>query len=197
MHVVRRYVPLAAALAALLSAACIFSEPDDTPAPRVIVPNTPAHCLKVIAASWNGRNYDRFQPCLSPDFVFYFNPIDVGQTVEGYVIPVSWNYTQMTAAVKNMFEQAYDIEMAIPTSTVGTPGSEDTTWQANTITVKMTLLTEPGTGYRIGDGYCDFAFEKYDDDGKDRWRLTEWRDYSREGYDDAPTTLGKVLTLFR
>jgi hypothetical protein len=194
------HVMLAVALAGALLLACGGEE--ETTTPTAIVNDSPANCLKVIAASWNGKNYNRFRPCLSPDFVFYFNPNDVGASIGGYEIPVSWNYTQMTAAVKNMFEQAYDIEMAIPTSTVGKPGSGATTWRANNIIISMTLYTAPGTGYRIGAGYCNFAFEKYEENNEARWRLTSWWDFSREGSAAAvpgvePSSLGRVLSLYR
>ncbi len=197
MHVVRRYVPLAAALAALLSAACFSEDPVETPTLEPIVNDSPVNCLRLTERSWVTGNFALFKPCLSPNFIFYFNPNDVGQTVEGYVIPVSWNRAEMLAAIRKMFNQAYGIEMDIPTNGVGTPGSGATTWPADNITITMVLYTEAGTGYRIGAGYCNFAFEKYDDEGKDRWRLTDWWDYTSESRDGSETSLGKVLTIFR
>jgi len=195
------HITLAAALAAVLGLAC--GGDDEIKKPTPVVNDSPANCLRVVAASWNEMDYDRFKPCLSPNFVFYFNPNDIGDDFEGYTIPVSWNYVEMNAAIQHMFNEAYRITMSIPTSEVGTPGSGAATWRANNVNINLTLLTSPGNGWRIGAGYCDFEFERYEDNGADYWRLTKWWDYTREVRAAAsipglaPASLGRVLAAYR
>jgi hypothetical protein len=185
------------ALAGALLLACGEEDVTDPKTPEYRIPNSPVNVLKNIRLSFNVKGYNGFRECLSPDFVFYFNPNDVGQTVEGYKIPVSWNRVEMLAAIKNMFNKAYDINLNIPTTGVGTPGSEDTTWRVDNVTITLVLLTEPGVGYRIGAGYCNFEFERYEVNNNYRWRLITWWDYTSESRDGTPETLGKLLTLYR
>ncbi len=195
------HVMLAVALAGALLLAC--GEEEKITKGPLAVNNTPANCLKVVAASWCDKDYNRFKPCLSPDFVFYFNPNDVGASIGGYTIPESWNRTEMLAAIQNMLDEAYAIDMSIPTAKVGKPGSSATTWRANNIVISMTLYTAPGTGYRIGAGYCNFAFEKYEENNEARWRLTAWWDFTSESRAAAavpnvePSSLGRVLAVYK
>ena len=195
-----RTMLIAAALAAALLLACGGDDEITTPTP--VVNDTPANCLKVVEGSWNSRDYHRYRATLSPNFVFYFNPNDIGDDVEGYIIPVSWDYVEMNAAIQHMFNEAYSIKISIPTSGVGTPGDEDTIWHAENVNIGFELLTSPGNGWRIGAGYCNFEFEKYEDNGADHWRLTKWWDYTREARAAAsipglaPASLGRVLAFF-
>jgi hypothetical protein len=185
--------------AGTLLLACGDEEENPTPTP--LVNDSPANCLKIVAASWRDKDYGRFKPCLSPDCVFYFNPDDVGQVVEGYTIPESWNRAEMLAAIQNMLDEAYTLDISIPTATVGKPGSGATTWRAHDVVITMTLMIEPVTGYRIGAGYCNFAFEKYEENNEARWRLTAWWDFTSESRAAAavpgiaPASLGRMLAV--
>jgi hypothetical protein len=170
--------------------------PTGSDKPQYFARTSPANVLRNIETSFNYQDYDVFAGCLSPNFIFYFNPNDVGEIVEGYVIPVSWNRVEMLAAIRKVFSQAYRIEMDIPTKTVGTPGSEDTTWRVDNVTITLVLLTEPGVGYRIGAGYSNFEFERYEVNNNYRWRLITWWDYTSESRDGAPSSLGRVLAIY-
>ncbi len=191
---------LAAALAGALLLACGEEEENTTPTP--LVNDSPANCLKVVAASWRDKDYGHFKPCVSPNFIFYFNPNDAGQNVGGYTIPVSWNRTEMLSAIQKMLDEAYSINVNIPTTTVGKPGGGATTWRAHDVVITMTLMIEPGTGYRVGAGYCNFAFEKYEENSEARWRLTAWWDFTSESRAAAavpgiaPASLGRMLAVF-
>ena len=199
MSAVSRYAILAAAVAALFTASCIFSDPEPpTAEPAAPVNTSPANCLKVVVQSWNKQDYAQFRPTLSPNFVFYFNPLDVGKDVGGYIIPVSWNRVEMEEAVQKMFNEAYSITVSIPTAEVGAPGDEDTIWRAENVNIRLELLTSPGNGYRIGSGYCNFEFEKYEENGENRWRLTKWWDFTRGGRDngESPPSFGTILAIY-
>jgi len=189
------------ALAAVVLLACGGEVTPPLPGDR-FEPVTPEAVLKNVVRSWNRGDFELFTTCLAPDFAFYFNPDDVGVEVEGYQIPVSWNRAEMEEAVVEMLTHAYSADMSIPTSTVGTPREADKTWRADNVTVAFTLLTSPGSGFRVGAGYCDFVFKRYEEGGQHRWRLTEWRDLTRESRATAaapgicPSSLGRMLALY-
>jgi len=200
-------LPRTALSVALLAAALLLAcgGDDETTTPDQlppIAPTSPANVLRNVERSFNTKDYDLFEFCLSPNFVFYFNPNDIGEIVEGYVIPVSWNRVEMEAAIQHMFNEAYRITLSIPTSGMGTPGSGATTWRAEGVNIRLELLTSPGNGYRIGAGFCNFEFEKYENNGAYRWRLTKWWDYTRglrattAGLSRAPYSLGSILALY-
>jgi hypothetical protein len=192
-------------LTVLVAAAFVACGGDEetTPGPHPAAMTTPAAVLYNVEYSWNHRDFDLFKECLSPNFVFYFNPYDVGSIVDGYEIPVSWNYNDMTGAVGKMLELAYSISLAIPTENVGTPGPTDNIWRADNITPYFLLYPTADSGYIVNAGYCNFEFEKYrDKDGKDYWRLTKWWDFTGLSYTAsaagaAPTSLGKILAMYR
>ena len=171
---------------------------DEKTTPDAFAVTTPAAVLANISASWNQREVARFKASLSPNFVFYFNPHDVGQSVNGYVIPVSWDYPETVDTVRTMFENAYSISLDIPTDSVGTPPANASVWRADNITPYLLLYDVPGEAYTIGGGYCNFEFEKYKgSDGNDYWRLKTWWDFtSSAGRNAAPASLGHVLALY-
>lgn len=189
------------AAAAFLALGCALEEPAGPTAPT-LVNDTPANCLKVLAASWSAKDYGRFKACLAPDFVFDFNPSDVGRKVEGYAIPHYWTYEEMLGMTQNMYVLAASLECGIPVTAVGTPGGNDDTWNAINIPISLTILQGPEDGCRVGAGYCYYAFERYDEGGARRWRLTEWWDFTRAGTappqgNIEPTSLGLALALYR
>jgi hypothetical protein len=57
-------------------------------------------------------------------------------------------------------------------------------------------------GYIADSGYCNFAFEVYYNEQKEkRWRLSGWWDFT-SAYADAtpgliPTSLGKILAMYK
>jgi len=178
------YVLMAMALTAL--SGCLFSPPPTagTVEQPPIVNNSPINVLRNVERSYNTMDYDLYKSCLSNNYVFYFNPNDVGEIVQGYEIPVTWNRVEDLESAYHMFGQAYSITMSIPTEAVGEPGPSDKTWRADNITISLTLLTSPGNGLRIGAGYCNFEFERYDVNVgtkvEHRWRLSRWWDYTRD-----------------
>ncbi len=195
----KRMVSLAAALA-LLGLACFKEEPPP-PKPE---PTSPAVVLTDVAISFNQRNAELLELVLSTDFVFYFDPRDVGKTPPGkhYIIPESWSYNEFREAVNNMYNQAYSISLSIPTERVGTPGENETEYKAENISISLLVMIDSLNGFIADQGYCNFEFERYESAaGKKYWRLTGWWDRTSESFDEypgvGPASLGKVLALFR
>jgi hypothetical protein len=190
-------------LLALLALSCgddgVTSDPD--PHYRA-VPASPRLVLVNVETAFNHRDVNLLKAMLSENFVFYFNPEDVGQNPpggSGYVIPESWAHTEFWQAVYRLFQLAYSIDMTIRAGDVGEPGPEATTYGAENIRVEFLVMVDENNGF-ICDGRCDFEFEKYlGGDGRHYWRLTAWWDNTSHYFDAeaVPTSLGRILALFR
>jgi len=198
----KRMLSLAAALA-LMALAC-FNEEEPPPAPTHPEPTSPANVLKNVEISFNQRDVNLLKAMLSTNFVFYFDPRDVGKNPPGshYVIPESWSYTEFWQALNNMFDKAYAINLSIPTGRVGTPGENETTYRADNISLSLLVMVDELNGFIADNGYCNFEFERYESAaGKKYWRLTGWWDRTSQGYDEfpgvTPTSFGKVIATFK
>jgi hypothetical protein len=175
------------------------------PTPEPPGAESPAEALEAVALSFNQRDIKVLASALSENFVFYFDPHDVGQRLPGkpeYKIPASWSYNEFWPAAKNMFDEAYSINMAIPTGRVGTPGENETTYRADNVSISLLVMITELDGFIAEKGYCNFEFERYEAaGGKKYWRLTAWWDRTSQGYDEnpgvAPTSLGRILALYK
>jgi hypothetical protein len=188
---------------ALLLLACGEEEGVTKPGPERLEPTTPVCVLKNVEIAFNQRDIGLLKAMLSPSFVFYFDPRDVGQSPPGshYVIPESWSYTEFWQVLNKMFRQAHSISLSIPTGRVGTPGENETTYRADNISLSLLVMVDDLNGFIVNTGYCNFAFERYESaGGKKFWRLTAWWDRTSGGYDEypgvAPMSLGMVLALY-
>jgi hypothetical protein len=193
---------LSATAVAVLVLGCFKGEVT-TPVETYPAPTTPVNVLKNVEIAFNRGDINLLKAMLSPNFVFYFDPRDVGQSPPGshYVIPESWSYTGFWCAAQNMFRQAYSISLSIPTGQVGTPGEHENAYKADYISISLLVMLDELNGYRADGGYCNFEFEKYTaEDGKKYWRLTGWWDRTAAFNDEytgvAPTSLGRILALF-
>jgi len=164
---------------------------------------SPAGVLGNVAISFNRRDVNLLKAMLSEDFVFYFDPRDVGQNPPGstYIIPESWSYTEFWQAAQKMSTKAYSINLSIPTGRVGEPGESETTYKAENISISLLVMIDDLNGFIADGGYCNFEFERYDSaSGKKYWRLTKWWDRTSEFLDGypgtTPTSLGKVLAVY-
>jgi len=176
-------VAAAAAVTALALTGCLFSPPPIIPPEPPPEMTTPVNVLKNIAIAYNQRNIELYKKALSPDFVFYFDPRDVGQTPPGskYIIPESWSYTEDWGATNKMFQNAYSISLSITTSGIGEPGPEETTYLADNVSINLVVMINELNGYQAEKGYCNFEFESYPVGEKKYWRLTKWWDRTSEG----------------
>jgi hypothetical protein len=192
------------ATAAVILAALTFACGDEegfTPPPA----HTPADVIKSVEISFNQRDIEKLKNSLSRDFVFYFDPDDVGRRPPGkpsYEIPEWWSYTEFWQAVRNMFEKAYTIKLTIPTSQIGTPDPGETTYKAENVSISLLVMVDENNGYLADQGYCNFAFESYVNDKKEkRWHLIGWWDYTSGAADFCgaaeASSLGKILALYK
>jgi hypothetical protein len=173
---------------------------DDPPVPEY---TSPAMVLKAVQISFNQSNIYYLEKSLSPEFIFYFDPRDVGMSPPGgrYIIPASWSYDDFTKAANRMLNTAYSISLFVPVEPLRQPGENETTYRAENVTISLLVMVDEVNGFMIDKGYCNFAFEAYYNERKEkRWRLTGWWDHTSGGYDErtgvAPGSLGRVLALY-
>ena len=187
---------------ALLTLSCGEEEGVTPQKPERLEPTTPVNVLKNVELAFNQRDINLLKAMLGPDFVFYFDPRDVGQRPPGskYVIPESWSRDEFLAAVKNMFTRAYSISLAISTTGVGTPAENETKYKAENVSLSLLVMIDSLNGYIADRGYCNFEFERYEAAGKKYWRLTGWWDRMSEGMDEnpgiSPSSLGRILAMY-
>ena len=164
---------------------------------------SPATVLKAVQISFNQSNIDYLEKSLSPKFIFYFDPRDVGKNPPGkeYEIPESWSYDDFTDAANCMLHMAYSISLFVSVGPLRQPGENETTYKGENVTISLLVMVDEVNGFMIDKGFCDFAFEAYYNERKEkRWRLTGWWDFTSEGYDEytavSPVSLGRVLALY-
>ncbi len=195
-------VIIASVAVAVLTLACGEEEGVTPRVPDRVEPTSPANVLKNVAISSNQRDVILLRAMLSENFVFYFDPRDVGQTPPGkhYLIPESWSYAEFWHAVYSMYNKAYSISLSIPTGRVGTPAENETTYRADNINLSLLVMVDEENGFIADGGYCNFEFERYESAGKKYWRLTNWWDRTSQGYDEypglEPMSLGRILAVF-
>jgi hypothetical protein len=185
--------------AAALLASCGEEEIRPVPPPQDPVEGI----LKSVEIAFSQQSIRYLETVLAPDFVFYFDPDDVGLHPPGsqYIIPASWSRAEFKAAAVNMFTHAYSISLTINTSAVGEPGPNETTYLAEDVTIRLLVMVDKLSGFIAEQGYCDFAFKCYEREaGNKVWRLTKWWDNTAVYYDAKPgissTSLGRVLALY-
>ena len=164
--------------------------------------SSPYGVLTELVYCFNNHQEDgiinRMDAVLSPDFVFYFDPEDVGDYVGDYEIPVSWTKTEMMSAIRNMFNQAHSIALHIPIlyggeDAFGKPDEGDTTFIRTNVTVDLLVMIDESNGYQA-QGFCDFEFTK---DGSGNWPITTWWDKTGGALlSPMPTPLGIILAMF-
>ncbi|HUV85772.1 MAG TPA: hypothetical protein VMX79_01525, partial [bacterium] len=132
-------VLIAFVVVAVLALACGEEEGVTPREPDRLEPTSPACVLKNVEIAFNRGDVNLLKAMLSEDFVFYFDPRDVGKNPPGstYIIPESWSYTEFWQVLNKMFRQAYSISLSIPTGRVGTPGENETTYRADNITLSL------------------------------------------------------------
>jgi len=170
-----------------------------------LLPTSPANVLKNVEVAFNQPDINLLKGMLSEDFVFYFDPDDVGQNPPGvpnYEIPEWWTYTTFWQVVRRMFNNAYSVSLTILTASVGEPDPSEETYKAENISIKFLVMVDEENGFIADSGYCDFQFERYDgEEGQQFWRVTKWWDRTACSYDGYPGTesasFGKVLALYR
>lgn len=155
---------------------------------------SPCECLSNVEMSFNTRDIRLYELSLSPDFVFFFDPDDVGQEVGDFTIPVSWGYEEDTTAVKNMFAGAYDISCSILESRIDDPPENAETFTAKDVEIRFLLMDDAQHGY-IAQGTCDFGFIRTEENGRYIWVIEEWRDFT-SSKEIEPISLGGIKAIY-
>jgi hypothetical protein len=188
---------------ALLALSCGEEElPPPPPPPQLF--GSPAGVLGAVEYSFNHRDIDLLKKSLSPNFVFYANPSEIGRPrPEGtpYRPPPSYSFTEFWHIAYNMFNSAYAINLSISTGGVGEPGPEENTFRAGDVELSLLVAVDEKSGY-LAEGPCYFEFEKYKTgQGRDRWRLTNWWDDTEGGGEEPPSIehvpLWYILALYK
>ncbi|MCP4231785.1 MAG: hypothetical protein GY771_16775 [bacterium] len=194
----KRILLISLTLTILLGVACTETT---GPEPPTYFGLTPSQCIYYLEQAFNDRDIGIFEKQLSPNFIFYFNPSDVGENVGGYTIPSSWDFDHIRRAVWNMVRPydeggAYQITMDLPEGDVGDPPEGATTYTASNIGLSLLVMFDEENGLIVNKGLLEFVFEKADNDGEDYWRIKDWRDftYSKKGIESA--SLGPILATF-
>jgi hypothetical protein len=185
---------------ALLALACGEEESITEPEPA----NTPGDVIITLEKAFNQRNVNYLKAAISEDFVFYFDPDDIGQNPPGsnYVIPEYWSYAEFRSYAQSLFERAFSVTISIPTGAIGEPDPEATTYKAENISIKLLVMIDRVNGYTCDQGYCDFEFGTYyNSTGTRLWRLVKWEDFTSVADDSyvspAPASLGKILAMYK
>jgi hypothetical protein len=198
---VKRIITAGFLLAILVAACGEEGTTIDTVEPRPL-PVSPAVAITNVEIAFNQRGLGRLGEVIGPEFVFYFDPGDVGWNPPGgsqYVIPESWSRTEFLATVGNLLTTAYSIDLSITTSGIGEPAAGAETYRAEGVPVSLLVMIDELNGYIANGGYCNFEFEKYyAANDEPRWRLTGWWDKTRADADAAsiPASLGCVLAMY-
>lgn len=180
-------------LASLLAATACEEDIGPPPPPPQLF-GSPAGVLGAVEYSFNHRDIDLLKRSLSPNFVFYANPGEIGRPrPEGTPSrpPPIYSFTEFWHIAYNMFVGAYSINLSISTGRVGEPEPEETTFRAGDVNVSLLVMVDEKRGY-LAEGCCHFEFEKYkNEQGQDVWRLTKWWDDTK-GDGEGPAGVERV-----
>lgn len=155
---------------------CIFGPPDDKGEEAAPEFGSPAGVVEMIEVAYTNGDIELYKECLSQNFTFYFDPNNVGDDVEGYIIPDSWGYDEEVIAVGNMFDNAYSVNLSITTANMGEPEPTDSTYTAYNINIVLLVMVDSQNGFRA-TGPVDFEFESYlNDKNEKQWRVRNWWD---------------------
>ncbi len=193
----RLLAPSAVAAAALAAAAALLfkgcGEEDSAAPPAPYELTEPKYVLACVELSFNRRDAELLDKCLSGDFVFLFDGNDVGKKVDGYVVPASWNRRQLLGAARNMFARVRGVTLENGWREIGSPAAGETTYHAANVPLKLAVMLDAVNGYQVDAAKCNYGFMK---NAGARWQLSRWRDLSRESGYVGEWSLGLVLASY-
>ncbi|MCP4231786.1 MAG: hypothetical protein GY771_16780 [bacterium] len=190
----RRILLLSLSLTVLLGVAC-----KDPVAPEpTYFGLTPSQCIYYLEQAFNDRDIGIFEKQFSPNFIFYFNEDDIGNEVNEYTIPETWDFDHFRHAVWNMLrpfdeDGAYEVSLELPEDNVGSPPDDAAEYTSN-IPFSILVMIDEENGLLANKGSQEFVFEKTDNDGEDYWRIKDWLDSSY--FKSSTTTMGTILAYW-
>jgi hypothetical protein len=157
--------------------------------------------IESIELSFNIRDIEDLEVCLASDFIFCFDPKDVGEETGEYIIPESWTRDQFIDIVGYIFDVVYSIDLKIDTSVIHNPITDDKTYTAADVPVRFLIMIDPVSGF-LAQGTFTFELRaEYDRYHRNYWYVTTWRDFT--GLDNpgerniVPASFGVILANFR
>ena len=194
----KRILLISLALAVLLGVACNETTEPEGPG---VYGATPAECIGNVELSFNDRDISIFEIQLASDFTFSFNPNDVGEEVNGYIIPETWDYNHIKRAVSNLFRPsaeggAYDISLQLPENDVGEPPEGATEYTAPDIQLSLLVMFDANSGLIANKGTLTFSFMNIPAGETDQWFITGLEDYTYASKGVESASLGEILANF-
>lgn len=161
----RRAIPFLATLTLL--GGCFTLPPG--PGPDL---STPYNTLSLLRDSYILLDPSYVYLILDDNFIFYFDDNDVGDTVNGYRIPIEgWGRGSEYRSTQNMFDDAERIEFDEFDLSILDPPEGATHYSSPPIHYRLRYYSVGGPSYSI-NGYAQFELEKQDDG----WIITHWFD---------------------
>lgn len=151
---------------------------------------SPAKTLNTVETAINEGNIELLSLCLSDDFHFYFNSDDIGDTVDGYEIPASWNNNEFIQAFGNVFDNAYSVTVTIGYDDVGEPNETDVEFSADNVLLYFVVFIGETDAY-LAEGFINLKFIKDTAGDNVEWLISDWYDETT-----TVTTFGYVLAYF-
>jgi hypothetical protein len=176
---------------------CELFEGEYVPPTKLYGLSQPKYAVAMAEQGFDERDATHLNKALADNFIFYFDPNDVGQEAPGgggYVIPESWDRAAFLSASRNAMEQAYKITLAVSWDWIGTPETGATEFYVENIQVDFILKTDKHTDYIVKGGLFDFAFEK---DDNNTWHLSGWWDRTSSEAEGTYTAFGTSLCIYR
>jgi hypothetical protein len=173
----KRLLPILGMASFLVAVACAETVGPGAPVPDRLEPASPVAVLRNVELAFNNRDIGLFRTTLSPNFILFPDPRELGKLPPGgeYRIPEPWTYDGIIGNVSDLFETAYAIRMSIETEKVGRPDPEENTYRADNLKVTLIVKTDEVNGF-IYEGNGNVEFEKYAAAGETYWRITKWWD---------------------
>jgi len=154
----------------------------------------PRYALADVEIAINSFDRAQLEACLAADFVYYFDPAEIGEQYNGYTVPVFWDRDTFVAAVDAFIEHTASVEVNTAWQTCEAPAPAETTYYAANFPFLATVIADNGAGYRLDEGNCNYAFER---DARGKWTLAKWWDRTYGcGCAGVPLSWGQLLIRY-
>ncbi len=189
---IKKYLLVALAAGAVLTAGC--GEDATNPGEQQPYAATePKYVLANVEIAFNGDDLKLLDNCLAPDFAFYFDSHDVGEEVNGYIMPGSWTRQEFLTAAGNLFAKTFSVTLNDHWRDVRKPPRGEQFHLAPELELQLSVMLDSKNGYAFDDGTCDYEFTR---EPGQAWFLSAWRDRSRDCGCLGPFTLGRILARY-
>ncbi|UCH77554.1 MAG: hypothetical protein JSU81_07385 [Candidatus Coatesbacteria bacterium] len=174
----------------LLGAACTNDnvEPGTTP-----YQNTePQYVLANVERAFNAGDLVLLEACLADDFAFYFDPGDVGKTVNGYEIPGRWTREEFRLVIANLVERTFSRSLHCGWRSVGRPDPGRNTYFVAKVLLRLVVQENEHHEWALDQASCNYEFAST----AGRWHLRRWEDVTRCSGCIVEKSLGEVLAEY-